>query len=62
MRVARGKLKFDEPPSGLIPATIAIASDSVDLPLPFSPTRYVTPGYRSSSPARRASTIGRSHG
>ena len=42
MRVANAKL--DEPPSGFMPAATAIASSSVDLPLPFSPIRYVTLG------------------
>ena len=36
------KLKFLLPPSALNPAATAIASDSVDFPLPFSPTRNVT--------------------
>jgi hypothetical protein len=31
--------KFDDPPSGFIPAATAIASSSVDLPLPFSPIK-----------------------
>ncbi len=41
-RVSNAKL--DEPPSAFIPAATAIASSSVDLPLPFSPIRYVTLG------------------
>jgi len=36
------------PPSGLKPAATAIASISVDLPLPFSPARSVTCGWSSS--------------
>jgi len=31
--------KFEDPPSGFMPAATAIASSSVDLPLPFSPTK-----------------------
>jgi len=31
--------KFELPPSGFMPAATAIVSSSVDLPLPFSPTR-----------------------
>jgi hypothetical protein len=38
------KLKFEDPPSAFIPLATAIASRSVDLPLPFSPIRYVTLG------------------
>jgi hypothetical protein len=38
------KLKFLVPPSGLNPQLVAIASRSVDLPLPFSPTMKVTLG------------------
>lgn len=47
--------------SGLNPA--ATASISVDLPVPLSPTRNVTPGARS-SPPRRAShaTTGKVNG
>jgi len=33
------KAKFEVPPSALSPAATAIASSSVDLPLPFSPTK-----------------------
>src|SRR5688572_17750475 len=45
--------KLSEPPSGEKPAATAIPSTSVDFPLPFSPTRNVTPGAsgRSSSAA-----------
>ena len=38
------KRNFLVPPSGLKPAAIAIASMTVDLPLPFSPTKKVTLG------------------
>jgi hypothetical protein len=38
------KLKFLLPPSGLKPASMATASISVDLRLPFSPIRKVTCG------------------
>ncbi|MNI62704.1 hypothetical protein D3C73_1180350 [compost metagenome] len=40
--------KFSVPPSGLKPHAAAIPSRSVDLPLPFSPTRKVT-GWLNSS-------------
>lgn len=40
--------KFREPPSGLKPQATAMASSSVDFPLPFSPTKKVT-GQRNSS-------------
>ena len=43
------KRKFFEPPSGLNPASTAIASISVDFPDPFSPMRNVTLASRSSS-------------
>jgi hypothetical protein len=33
------KAKLDEPPSGFIQEATAIASSSVDLPLPFSPIK-----------------------
>ena len=36
------KQKFLVPPSALKPQLIAIASKSVDFPLPFSPTKKVT--------------------
>ena len=39
------KLKFRLPPSGFKPHSIAIASSSVDLPDPFSPTKKVTFGW-----------------
>jgi hypothetical protein len=55
------KRKFDEPPSAFMPAATAIASSSVDLPLPFSPMRYVTPGF-SGIPADTATIAGNSHG
>ena len=41
------KLKFALPPSALNPAATAIASTSVELPLPFSPTKKVTFGSKS---------------
>lgn len=44
--------KFWLPPSGLNPAAIAIASISVDFPLPFSPTRNVTFGCSASVASR----------
>src|ERR1051325_10494548 len=37
-------LKFFEPPSALKPQATAMASSSVDLPEPFSPTKNVTAG------------------
>ena len=43
LRVENWKLRL--PPSGFRPAAIAIASISVDFPLPFSPTRNVTRGF-----------------
>src|ERR1700751_4826943 len=55
------KAKLEEPPSGFIPAATAIASSSVDLPLPFSPIRYVTLGC-SPRPPVRAAIAGNSHG
>lgn len=45
---AGAKRKFWLPPSGLNPHATASASTTVDLPEPFSPTRNVTPGGRSS--------------
>ena len=36
------KEKLREPPSGLNPAAMAMASRMVDLPLPFSPVKMVT--------------------
>ncbi|GAA2861706.1 hypothetical protein GCM10010472_18770 [Pseudonocardia halophobica] len=56
------KAKFREPPSALNPAATAMASTSVDLPDPFSPTRNVTPGPNSSRRPRRAATTGRANG
>lgn len=53
--------KWRDPPSGFSPAAIAIASTSVDLPLPFSPIRYVTFG-SSASPSASADTAGSAHG
>ena len=55
------KRKFWLPPSGLNPAATASASTIVDFPLPFSPTRNVTPG-GSVRPPRAAihATTGRS--
>jgi hypothetical protein len=41
-RVAKRKLRL--PPSALKPAAMAIASNSVDFPLPFSPMKKVTIG------------------
>ena len=51
------KAKFEEPPSGFMPAATAIASSSVDLPLPFSPIRYVTLGW-SGRPAASGTIAG----
>ncbi len=48
-RVSRCTLRV--PPSAASPNAIATASTSVDFPLPFSPTRKVTPG-GSSHPSR----------
>lgn len=45
------------PPSGLKPSATAIASTSVDLPLPFSPASSVTCGASSSSVRLRAAGI-----
>ena len=45
--------KFDVPPSASIPAATAIASSRVDLPLPFSPIRYVTRGCSRQSAGQR---------
>jgi hypothetical protein len=42
--------QFEPPPSGFMPIAMAIASASVDLPEPFSPTRNVTAGCRASPP------------
>ena len=39
------KVKFFVPPSALKPYATAIASRSVDLPVPFSPTKKVTGGF-----------------
>jgi hypothetical protein len=50
------------PPSGLNPAATAIASTSVDLPLPFSPTRKVTAGSSSSAAPASARTAGMENG
>src|SRR5688572_12325862 len=57
-RVAKLKLRL--PPSALRPAATAIASISVDLPLPFSPTRNVTFGCSASVSSCR--TAGRLNG
>ena len=46
------------PPSGDSPKAVAIASTIVDLPEPFSPTRKVTPGPRSSPSASTCATAG----
>jgi hypothetical protein len=55
--------KLTEPPSGLKPAATAIASISVDLPVPLSPVTNVTAGSRRSRPtARSAATTGRAYG
>ncbi len=55
--------KDRDPPSGLKPAATATASTSVDFPDPFSPTRNVVPGGKSSPPAARSPvTSGRSNG
>jgi hypothetical protein len=40
------KRKLMVPPSGLNPHADAIASNSVDLPLPFSPITKVTSGWK----------------
>ena len=42
------KLKFVVPPSALNPAATATPSTSVDFPLPFSPTKIVMRGSKSS--------------
>ncbi|GHE90738.1 hypothetical protein GCM10017786_23800 [Amycolatopsis deserti] len=60
-RVAKSKFRL--PPSGLKPAATASASTRVDLPLPFSPTRKVTPGASGRPPERaRCDTTGRVNG
>ena len=41
------KRKFLVPPSGLNPHATAMASRSVDLPVPFSPMMNVTQGWNS---------------
>ncbi len=45
---AEDEVKFLVPPSGLKPALMAMASISVDLPEPLSPTRNVTARLNSS--------------
>jgi hypothetical protein len=40
-------LKFREPPSALNPQATAMASNRVDFPEPFSPTKNVTAGWNS---------------
>ena len=45
------------PPSALNPAATAIASTSVDLPLPFSPAKNVTCGSRGNSSSVRIAGI-----
>ena len=42
---------FRLPPSALNPAATAMASTSVDLPLPFSPAKSVTFGWNCNSPS-----------
>lgn len=55
--------KFWDPPSGLNPAATAIASMRVDLPVPFSPTKNVTPDATASPPDRsRQATAGKVNG
>ncbi|PZP61059.1 MAG: hypothetical protein DI597_10815 [Pseudoxanthomonas spadix] len=49
------KPKFLVPPSALKPRATAIATNGVDLPLPFSPTMKVSAGWK----ARRASATAR---
>ena len=46
------------PPSDDMPKAVATASTMVDLPDPFSPTRKVTPGGRSSPSRRTWATAG----
>jgi len=53
----RAKWKLREPPSGLKPAAMAMASTSVGLPLPFSSTRKVTSGWKSSVSSARIAGI-----
>jgi len=51
------KLKFRDPPSALNPRATDTASRSVDLPVPFSPTRKVTSGSNWSSSRWRTAGI-----
>ena len=50
-----------DPPSGAKPAATAIPSISVDFPLPFSPTRNVTPGASGNSSSAASAGIVHGH-
>lgn len=56
--------RLREPPSGLMPAASAIASSTVDLPVPFSPTKQTTDASRSTdrASAQPAARTGRHRG